>query len=137
MTSSFEIFAKCDLLKELNQEEIADLYAATKELTLKKGDYLIQEHEKSDTVYIVLEGILEIVKYDPLLQREHSMGLLNPGETAGEIAFLDHGPRTASVKAILPSRVLALSATDFRALFSQKPSLQTFIFHISQTISQK
>ena len=48
---------------------------------------------------------------------------LGPGEMIGEIGLLNDGPRTATVTLTQPSRVLALTARDFRSLLKDQPDL--------------
>jgi CRP/FNR family cyclic AMP-dependent transcriptional regulator len=46
---------------------------------------------------------------------------LRPGEFFGEISLLDGGPRTATVVAETPLRMLALSRSVFRDLIEHEP----------------
>jgi CRP-like cAMP-binding protein len=49
---------------------------------------------------------------------------LGPGDFVGEIALVTGQPRTATVKTRGPSRILVLTASAFRTLMRDVPSLQ-------------
>jgi CRP-like cAMP-binding protein len=44
------------------------------------------------------------------------VGTLGPGKVVGEMALIDHGPRSATVTALSPMRVLVLSGREFASL---------------------
>jgi len=50
-------------------------------------------------------------------------GKLGPGDFFGEISLLDHGPRTATVTATSPIRMLGLTAWAFKSVVQQHPTI--------------
>ncbi len=52
------------------------------------------------------------------------MNELGPGDFVGEIALVTGQPRTATVKTRGPSRILVLTASGFRTLMHDVPSIQ-------------
>lgn len=133
----YKIFSDCYLFRDIDEKEIREIFLASKEVNIETGKYIIKENEKAEEIYIVLEGTLEISKYDPILKKDQLIGFLHPKEAVGEIAFLDHGKRTASVKALTFCKLRKILVSDFRALFEKEKTLQKFLFHISETISLK
>jgi CRP-like cAMP-binding protein len=49
---------------------------------------------------------------------------LGSGDFLGEIALITGAPRTATVKTTEPSRMLVITARDFRTLLRHTPSMQ-------------
>jgi CPA1 family monovalent cation:H+ antiporter len=49
---------------------------------------------------------------------------LGPGDFVGEIALITGEPRTATVKTRGPSRILVLTASGFRTLMKDVPSIK-------------
>ena len=50
---------------------------------------------------------------------------LGPGDCVGELALLDHGPRTATVTAATPLTVLVLGPREFSGLLDEVPRWPT------------
>lgn len=71
------------------------------------GDVVVRAGETGDRFYVVSDGELEIVNGI----HEHA----RRGDFFGEIALLRDVPRTATVRAIAPSELYALSRDDFLA----------------------
>jgi CRP/FNR family transcriptional regulator, cyclic AMP receptor protein len=67
---------------------------------------------------VLLEGEVEVVKKSRLA-REHRVALLGPGDCFGEMSLIDVQPRSATVRAVAPSRVLQVNSEDFDRLYRQ------------------
>jgi MFS family permease len=71
------------------------------------GDVLIREGDRGDLFYVIVEGTVEITR------RGEHVSEQGPGAYVGEIALLRDVPRTASVTAKTPLRLLALEREPF------------------------
>ena len=71
------------------------------------GDLLIREGDPGDLFYVIVEGKVEITRAGNLVSEQ------GPGAYVGEIALLRDVPRTASVIAKTPLRLLALEREPF------------------------
>jgi len=71
------------------------------------GEVLIREGATGDRFYVIVEGEVEVT-----IGNEH-VGELGPGAYVGEIALLREVPRTATVVAKTPLRLLALQREPF------------------------
>jgi CRP/FNR family transcriptional regulator, cyclic AMP receptor protein len=68
------------------------------EVFLTKGDYLFEENEPGDAMYVLEEGQVAILKLcDNINYRLNS---LNAGDCFGEMCLIDLGRRSASVLAL-------------------------------------
>ncbi|MDY6851871.1 MAG: cyclic nucleotide-binding domain-containing protein, partial [Thermodesulfobacteriota bacterium] len=108
---------------ELSEKERNTLYGLAAIKTLKKGEYLIREGETDQTLYVVLEGEVKITKV--VQGRITEIAALHEGDWIGEIAFTKRTPRTASVLAWTPARVMAINKPTLNAL---PPETQLFFF---------
>ncbi len=98
----------------LSEKELNQVYKVATMKRLNPGDMLIREGDTGQVVYVLLEGELNVLKR--LLDTDEIIAVLRPGEWVGEIAFTKQTPRTASVTARTPAKVLALSKAALNAL---------------------
>jgi Cyclic nucleotide-binding domain len=66
--------------------------------TLKTGDVLARQGDAGESLFLVLDGILEVTVDG------EKLGDLGPGAVVGERAVLDSSPRTATLTALTPVR---------------------------------
>jgi len=90
---------------------IADAGAAC---TFDAGQMVFRSGDPGDCVYSVLSGALRVfIEMDSGSIVE--LGQLGPGDSFGEVALLDGGPRSATVQALTPCQLFSLSREAFLA----------------------
>lgn len=133
----YETFCHCSLFEGLNKEELKALYAISNEVSVKKGDYLIHEGEKSSEFFIILEGSLQVIKNDNETQTSYLIDTLSKGDTVGEVAFLARGNRTASVQAKNNCRLRSVPIDNFIALLERDKNLIKVFYRLAEAVSQR
>jgi CRP/FNR family cyclic AMP-dependent transcriptional regulator len=121
MDASKLILESC-LGTELSQEEAGVLGALMSPRELKDGDYLISDGTADDSLHVLLEGKLEVVKSagaDELA----SLAILREGDLAGELSFIDGAVHTVGLRALCDTRVLSLKREDFESIVDNNPQL--------------
>ncbi len=92
-----------------------DLSPHLETVTLDAGATLFHQGDTGDDVYIVGTGQLVVtVKLED--GSDLQVGVIDPGELAGEIQFLSGGKRTANVRAACRTDLLRLSKSSFENL---------------------
>lgn len=81
-------------------------------VVLHEKQVVVRQGHEADGFYVIGSGQLEVIK-----DRKH-MGLLGPGDYFGEVALLHDSPRTATVRAVTPARVLKLDRAGFEAVLA-------------------
>jgi len=74
---------------------------------------VVRAGERTDFVYLILSGKLNVLVGDEE-GREAILAVLGPGELFGEMGMLDDEARSATVMAVTPSVLVAISKTDFK-----------------------
>lgn len=110
----FQALPEAELLR-LQREFLIRDYAV--------GEILIREGQASDNFYVILEGIVEVVKALGTPE-EMSLGLRRPGEFIGEMGLLNpDGLRTATACVKEPAKLVEVPFRDFIALIGRYPKL--------------
>lgn len=129
---SFDLLARQEFLHGMSRENLGDLIAHAKEKSYQPGEVLIQEGTMGREVTMILEGQVEIVK--DMAGEEVFLALQGEGEVFGEMGFLEARPRSATVRAKLPTRVLEFSENDLRKALSADPEL---LYRTTQILSAR
>ena len=103
---SVPLFASC------TDKELSFIASRVDEVDLPAGTVLTKKGESGGDFFIILEGKAEV-------EAPEGKRALGPGDFFGEIALLDNGPRTATVKAATPMRCLVLGHEQFRDVLHQ------------------
>lgn len=90
---------RTDLFRDLSEQQIAFIVPLLKERHAREGSVIIQQGTPADNLYIIISGEAEVIKKEPDSNILHGLSILGPGEVLGELAFLDQGQRSASVRA--------------------------------------
>lgn len=103
-----------DALIELGRNAIVKIYA--------RGEQLCQAGDPSDSILLLIDGIAEVV-----IQRgdsEQTVGMVNGGETVGEMGVLTRQKRSATVVAASDyCRALVIQAEHFDTVLRQDPEV--------------
>jgi CRP/FNR family cyclic AMP-dependent transcriptional regulator len=109
--------ASVPLFSGCTTRELRDVAKATVELTLDEGKEFVTQGDVGREAFIIVEGSADVYRGG------HKIATLGPGDCVGELALLDHGPRTATVVAATPLTVLVLGPREFSGLLDEVPTL--------------
>jgi len=90
------------------------------------GEVIVQEGAPSDAFYILLEGRARVLKQGEG-GREVPLNVLRSGDEFGEMALLQQGVRTASVRCSTNVTVLRLDRDAFQAILDEYPDLREYV----------
>ena len=74
------------------------MFQIASEETFQDGQIIFEEGSAGDWIYLIESGAVEV--YKRAGDEEFVIGVLQPGDVFGEIAFFARVPRTASVRAV-------------------------------------
>lgn len=84
-------------------------------LQFQAGQTIIEEGSESNTMYVILEGAIEVRHNGTVLMTEST------GDIFGELSLVDHRPASASVVATADTRLAAIDENRFQFLVQQHP----------------
>lgn len=90
------------------------------------GAEICRQDEPGDTMFVVVEGTVEISRGDKVL------GNVGAGEIFGEMSMLDKTPRAATARAKTDCRIATLNEKRFLYMVQQTPY---FALEVMRTIS--
>lgn len=86
------------------------------------GSAVVREGDPADDLFIVAEGIFEVLSRGETGGDEVVVNTLRPSDHFGEIGLLENMPRTASVRATEDAAVYRIAGGDFLELVNRAPS---------------
>uniref|UniRef100_A0A8C1TT64 cGMP-dependent protein kinase n=1 Tax=Cyprinus carpio TaxID=7962 RepID=A0A8C1TT64_CYPCA len=99
-----------DFLKKLEPQHTREMVDCMYEKIYSAEQLVIQEGEPGNYLYVLAEGLLEVIQNGKLL------GQMRPGTAFGELAILYNCKRTATVKAVTQSHIWALDRQTFQTI---------------------
>ncbi len=113
-----ELIRKIPLFKHCTAKELAEIASIADELDLKEGTELTREGKAGREFFAIVEGTADV------LMGGKWVNSVRQGDFLGEIALITGRPRTATVKATSPVRVVVITARNFRQLLDKSPEIQ-------------
>ncbi len=112
------------LFNGLTAEQIRKMMGIARKVTFRQDDVIMEEGQAGDTMYVILDGTVQVVKSLVMKGMEDEDGKskvftkLDAGQRAvfGEIALLEDSERTATVTAITDCTLCEIRKDDFLRL---------------------
>ncbi|KRW98387.1 Cyclic nucleotide-binding protein [Pseudocohnilembus persalinus] len=101
------------MFKILDQKEKEIVIDAMEEKNVKAGEWVINQGEEGDVLYVVESGELDCFKKYSGKPEPVYLKTYTPGEFFGELALLYNAPRAASIKAKVDCKLFALDRPTF------------------------
>ncbi len=110
------------LFASVGSEDLESIASLLIERRFPKHKTIVEEGLAGDYMYILREGRVSVSKLSDD-GREKILEFLEAGDFFGEMSLLDNAPRSASVRALTETRILALSRNDFLNVLRKSPDL--------------
>jgi len=115
-------FKKVYLFSELNDSELDAITALATTHHFAKHNVVVQEGERGEALYIILEGSVKISTYS-CDGREVILSLLESGAFFGEMSLLDKQPRSANVTTLEATTIVQIRRKHFEHLLLKMPNI--------------
>ena len=108
--------ASVSLFSACSKKELQAVAKATDEVTIPAGKTLCEQGAVGREAFVIVEGTAEVRR------NKKKVAEIGPGTCVGELALLDHRPRTASVIATTDLTVLVIGVARVRRPHRRGPA---------------
>jgi CRP-like cAMP-binding protein len=132
-----ELLRGIALFGALSDEVLALLAATLPTTRYQSGDVVFREGDSAREMFVVLEGEIEVLKRSRR-GSEARVAMLGPGDTLGEMAFVDMQNRSATVRAVAPTRLVCVTAEAMESLYRADLRAYTLIvLNVARDLSRR
>lgn len=130
VSANLEALRFVQLFQDLSMAELVRVHSGFRPLIREAGETVVKQGDSGDSLFVIVAGTLSVTRDGAHLAD------LRAGAHFGEIALLNSRPRTATVTASTPSRLLELSRDQFVELVRNSPEMATnFLWKLAQSLS--
>ncbi len=110
------------LFSMLDEDTLDEVLQVLTVIKLKRGTDLFLENDEANTLYIVADGRIAIIK--SFVDRKDSMvALIEPGDLFGEMGLFEDQLRSATARAVENSELIEVPYPPIRKALEARPSL--------------
>ncbi|RMH70914.1 MAG: GHKL domain-containing protein [Gemmatimonadetes bacterium] len=120
MANHNDLLRNISFFKMLSDADLSEISAVLTEEFYPAGTLIFEEGSVGHTFYIIKSGRIEITKRVGE-SKEHLVAIEEVNDFFGEMALLEHKPRSATVRSLEDTYLLGLSQTDFDQLLAKNP----------------
>jgi CRP-like cAMP-binding protein len=124
-----EIVQHSPLALDISEQDCQVLAGIAEMHTLKDNEVLFEEGVRENSVYLIVEGRLAVTKGGE--GNRTTLHVLERGDLAGEMSFIDGTPHSATLMAHGDAKVLSLKRDRFESLLQSHPLV---VYHVMRTI---
>ena len=119
---AFQLIRNSPLGEELSTNQSTLLASVIKVGNLRLGEFLLEEGQVDNSLHILISGKLDVVRNDQGGEYV-TLHVLQPGDMAGELGFIDGTPHSAGIRALGNCEVFSIHRADLEALMERDPDL--------------
>lgn len=121
----------------LSDQVLEELAGSLAVVDLDAGAIAFREGDSGREMFVLLDGEMEVLKRSKR-DVEARVAVLGPSDWFGEMSILDVMPRSATVRAIAPSRLLRITAQDLDALYRRDlKAYSLLVLNIAREMSRR
>ncbi|MBA2631122.1 MAG: cyclic nucleotide-binding domain-containing protein [Thermoleophilaceae bacterium] len=106
-----------NVFSDLPHQAVGGIEAELQTISADAGEVIVRQGAPADKFFIVVDGDVELVREEN--GKEHLVGSFGQGQFFGETSIMRGSPRSATVRAAVPSTLLALERETFRDLVAE------------------
>lgn len=123
---TWSMVARVPLFSRLTAGDIAHIMQLLKAAQVERDEVIIRHGETPHSMYFIAEGEVEV-----LLNAKHPPVILRAGHFFGERAVLQRRTRSATVRALVRTKLLVLEAGDLHGLIAREPAIAAHLNEVA------
>jgi CRP/FNR family transcriptional regulator, cyclic AMP receptor protein len=112
-----ELLQRMPIFGGIRTETLQFLLALCPTVSVPKTDFFFCEHDQGDSMFVLEKGNAAVLK--SWRGRNYLLQTLKEGDCFGEMAVMDHCPRSASVRAVEDCIAIRISAANLYEVYAQ------------------
>jgi CRP-like cAMP-binding protein len=113
-----EALKRAPLFEGLAKKDLVELARLTEDVEVPAGTVLTKEGGTGREFFVIVDGEATVTRKGKRIAKHE------PGDFFGEIALVEHVPRTATVTATTPLRFFVLTSESFQGLLDRQPNVE-------------
>ena len=129
MSDRLEVLRLVELFEGLSEADLRRLDEVSHHERYQQGETIFESGQSGDNLYIVQSGFVEVVIGNPDTAPRTIVNL-GQGQLFGEMALVDHGPRSATVRALKDDTLVeVISRDDFSEVCQSNTRIGYVVMH--------
>jgi len=133
LTDKILYLKKIEIFNDLSINELAAVASVTEEAAFGEGEQVFQEGDQGDTLYLVLDGDVSVIK-SCNLEKEIELDSIGAGDYFGEMALFGDDRRSATIRVKKTSRFLTLNKQELQEIVREYPQIA---LHVCRVLSMR
>jgi len=114
-----ELMQAMPIFGAIHEDALQVLLEQTRSVTVRAPEYFFHEGDQAVSMFVIESGKVEVLK--AWRGEDHLLRRMGPGDCFGEMALMDLGRRSASVRAIEDCTAIELRPEHLHSLFERDP----------------
>lgn len=112
-----ELLQRMPIFGGIRTEILQFLLASCPTVSVPKDDFFFREHDQGDAMFVLEAGKAAVLK--SWRGQDYVLQTLREGDCFGEMAIMDHCPRSASIRAIEDCIAIRISAANLYQVYAR------------------
>jgi len=122
-----ELLKGVDLFEGLTEQELRRVAAICREAKYAKGQIVTSQGQEGDEMFVVRDGLVEVTVGEAG-EGPRTVVNLGTGQVVGEMALVDRGPRSATVRCVTDAMLNVIERDAFEKLCQSSAQIGMVVY---------
>ena len=123
------------MFSKLSPEDLEQIAEIAHEQLYSARAEICRDGDPGSTLFIIVDGQVDVIKEKD--KKETVIAMRNVGEFVGEMAILESAPRSATLRAHTPVRMLVIEGDAFKTILLDRPEVAVSVLrHMSTRVRE-